>query len=78
VEGVAIFPFKMSHIYFIYKRIILNVSNTYFKRNDINYGINIIKTYSYHVNMNIANLKQNNSLLVIESMILNLKTVLYS
>jgi hypothetical protein len=36
--------------------------------------INLIKTYSYHVNPNIANLKQNNSLFVIESMILNLKT----
>ena len=40
--------------------------------------INLIKTYSYHVNPNIANLKQNNSLFVMESLILNLNAVLYS
>jgi hypothetical protein len=65
-ERVAIFPLKWVHIYFIYKRIILNVSNTHFKKN-VNYGINLIKTYSYKVNRNITNLKQNRSLIVIES-----------
>jgi hypothetical protein len=31
-ERVAIFPLKWVHIYFIYKRIILNVSHTHFKK----------------------------------------------
>jgi hypothetical protein len=31
-ERVAIFPLKRVHIYFIYKRIILNVSHTHFKK----------------------------------------------
>jgi hypothetical protein len=31
-ERVAIFPLKWVHIYFIYKEIILNVSNTHFKK----------------------------------------------